>query len=775
MQPRRSSPEDLRQKIHLDNLFRLALSLATFALVSFLWTQHLFPHLHPLFCLLIGYSCGYMLIWALLPHTTFLRPLDFLLTAFDIGGITTCIHYTGGAQSPLFYLYALPFLVQAFHFDLNKIRWSGILSIVAYGVLFDLHHKQLTSGNVAGFAGQLLFLGVVVVTAVVTVRLLRRKDIALQKSVLAVASNVDFLNELNAVTLELPLVKLQEQIALRLNQILKPFETYARLWVYEEGWKTLRGVGEHPALRPGSPAYLPVRACPAFALRKPFRYDQNHGEPCSSEQFNYTSHLCLPVASEKDVFGVLFLGTYAAKSWDREDVRFFETLAHSIALTLQRKALFERLQEKITELNFSFEVGVAALNTFVGSTQSIDETTVHILDSVLAILKVDRASLMLWSAPSMRLQTQWVRGTDFRIHSAMGLGMGEGMAGWALKLGEPYWAEYAMSDPHYMPSAQPIKSLLCVPVFTVDHKPLGVINAVTVQEPRAFTEREINFLKSFGQQAALAIENAQLHHKNRSHIEQLKELDKMKSQFLSLVSHDLRGPLTGVRGYCEILKQQNPGPLTPSQMDIVVQLERQVELQERMVDDLLDFARMEKGRLSIHPAACDLAQLLKEEVEKSQIEARERQIELSLSLPSSPLPQLILDEGRIRQVVWNLIHNALKFTPEEGRVVVRAAIPMLSENDPNTLLIEVSDTGIGLSPETQDRIFDKFFQITPGGSKGSQGLGLGLAICKEIVLAHRGKIRAQSPGLGQGTTITFDLPIPVAAAAPASHPASKAA
>jgi signal transduction histidine kinase len=379
---------------------------------------------------------------------------------------------------------------------------------------------------------------------------------------------------------------------------------------------------------------------------------------------------------------------------------------------------------------------------------------VHILDSVLAILKVDRASLMLWNQQTQRLQTQWVRGTDFRIHSALMLNMGEGMAGWALKIGEPYWAEYAMSDPHYQASALPFKSLLCVPVFTVDRKPLGVINALTLHRPRAFTEREIVFLKSFGQQAALAIENAQLHHKNRANIEQLKELDKMKSQFLSLVSHDLRGPLTGIRGYCEILKYQNVGALNPTQMNLVHQLERQIALQERMVDDLLDFARMEKGRLSIHPAPCDLAKLLAEEVEKSQVDARERQITLSLGpLSGDHLPTLNIDEGRIRQVVWNLIFNALKFTPEEGRVVVRALV------DENDVYVEVSDTGVGLSTETSDRIFDKFFQITPGGSKGSQGLGLGLAICKEIVTAHRGTIRAFSPGLGQGTTMRFSLPI----------------
>jgi signal transduction histidine kinase len=220
------------------------------------------------------------------------------------------------------------------------------------------------------------------------------------------------------------------------------------------------------------------------------------------------------------------------------------------------------------------------------------------------------------------------------------------------------------------------------------------------------------------------------------------------------VSHDLRGPLTGMRGYSEILKQQTPGALTPAQLNLIDQLERQVELQERMVDDLLDFARMEKGRLSIVLAPCHIGTLLKEEVEKSQIEARERQIILTLApLNVDALSSVMIDEGRIRQVVWNLIHNALKFTPEEGRVVVRVIL------DQDSITLEVADTGIGLSQETQDRIFDKFFQITPGGSKGSQGLGLGLAICKEIVLAHQGKIRAQSPGLGQGTTMTFTLPL----------------
>jgi two-component system CheB/CheR fusion protein len=187
---------------------------------------------------------------------------------------------------------------------------------------------------------------------------------------------------------------------------------------------------------------------------------------------------------------------------------------------------------------------------------------------------------------------------------------------------------------------------------------------------------------------------------------------------------------------------------------MIEQMERQVDLQERMVDDLLDLARMDKRTLSINPAPADLSALLHEEVEKSQMEARERKVALSLAstIPST-WPLMRMDAGRIRQVLWNLIHNALKFTPEEGRITVRAAV------QEECVLIEVEDTGVGLAVQTQERVFEKFFQVSPGGSTSSQGLGLGLAICKEIVLAHHGRIRAQSAGLGLGTTISFTLPV----------------
>jgi signal transduction histidine kinase len=751
---RDSDELSLVDKTRLDNQFRFAVSLSALSVACVLRSLGYLGSLYLLIWVLGIYTLPYALSWLWLSRGRTHPILRYGLGMADVAAITAVVVLTGGPESPFFYLYPIPFLVHAFHFDLAMIAWDGALSICSYGgVLWSLRHaapgKHLELG-----IGQLVFLAVLLAAAVVTARRFRRKDASVERSLNALRTTVRFLEAINTLPPAISSLELQGKLIELLKEILKPFQIHPRLWILNTAWKALHGVGEHPALRPGSLAYLPIHGCPAFAMRRAFTYSSSQGDPCPSERFNYAKHRCVPIVNEQDCFGVLFLGTYLETPWNAEELQLFEMLAQSIALTLQRKILFDKLEEKIMELHFSFEVGAAALATFGGSTQSLEETTVHLLDGVLSILKVDRASLMLWDPENECLRTQWVRGGDFTVQSPLTLRLGEGMAGWALKTGEPYWAEYAMGDPHYVASAQTIRSLLCVPAYTLDRQPLGVINAVTTEVARAFQPREINFLSSFGRQAALAIENARLHQRSRADIDQLSEVNKLKSQFLSLVSHDLRGPLTGIQGFCEVLRQESAGRLSPGQRDVLEQVERQVELQERMVDDLLDLARMEKGQLNIQPAPMDLASLLQEEVEKSQLEARERRITLtpSIALPSRAAI-VEADAGRIRQVVWNLIHNALKFTPEDGRVVVRA------RPDADGVLVEVEDTGVGLAADTQERIFDKFFQISPGGSKGSQGLGLGLAICKEIILAHHGKIRAQSPGLGLGTTISFTLPL----------------
>jgi signal transduction histidine kinase len=585
----------------------------------------------------------------------------------------------------------------------------------------------------------------------------RKKDWALRYTAKALDATVHFLQAMNELPLGLPAPDLQEHLWNRLQDIFRPMRVRSRLWIVDKEWKTLRGVG-HLQGQKQTTQHLPMSACPAMSEKRLFEYARGRTLECSSEKFSYGKHLCIPLVDGRDSFGILFLATDSAKAWDPQELHLFNVLAQAIALCMQRRSMFDKLQEKISELHFSFEVGTSALSAFDGSIQSLKETIEHILDAVLSVLKVDRVAFMEWNPEKRALITECVRGEVNLAQTPLKLAWGEGFAGWALQTGESYWAEYATGDPHFVRGNHEIATLLCVPVYSMSREPLGVINAVMIRNARRFSAREIQFLTSLSRLAGMAIENARLHDSSRQNISHLNQVSQLKSDFLSLVSHDLRGPLTGVRGFAEILKQQTAGPLNTSQLEMLEQLERQVDHQERMVDDLLDLARMEKGRLSVFPRETDLSALLKEEVDKAQSTAKERGITMELVIsPNENLSAVFIDPGRMRQVTWNLVHNALKFTPEGGQVTVSA-----NATEPH-VIVEVRDSGAGLSPETQEKIFEKFFQITPGGSKGAQGLGLGLAICKEIIQAHGGKIEAYSAGIGQGTQMRITLPYKMAA------------
>jgi len=581
----------------------------------------------------------------------------------------------------------------------------------------------------------------------------RKKDRTLRSTAKALDATVSFLQALNELPLGLPARDLQEHLWNRLQDILRPMRIRSRLWLLDKEWNTLRGLG-HLQGQEKQMQHLPMSVCPALAEKRLFQHVRGKTTACPSEQFSYGKHLCLPLVDGRDSFGVLFLATDSDAPWDPQELHLFNVLAQSIALSLQRRFMFDKLQEKISELHFSFEVGTSALSAFDGSIQSLTETTEHLLDAVLSVLKADRVLFMEWKAEEKALVTSSVRGHSALTATPLRLNWGQGMAGWALQTGEPYWAEYAMGDPHFVRGNHDITSLLCVPIYSMAREPLGVLNAVMIKQARRFSPREVQFLSSLSRLAGMAIENARLHDSSRANISHLNEVSRLKSDFLSLVSHDLRGPLTGVRGFAEVLKQQSLGSLNSVQMDMLEQLERQVDHQERMVDDLLDLARMEKGRLSVSPKPMDLKALLTEEVAKAQPTAKERGIRLDLDVAADPrLAHVVMDPGRLRQVAWNLIHNALKFTPEGGTVTVHVAV------DSRHVVVEFRDTGAGLSPDTQEKIFEKFFQVTPGGSKGAQGLGLGLTICKEIMQAHGGTIAATSEGLGKGTVMRLCFPL----------------
>ena len=249
----------------------------------------------------------------------------------------------------------------------------------------------------------------------------------------------------------------------------------------------------------------------------------------------------------------------------------------------------------------------------------------------------------------------------------------------------------------------------------------------------------------------------------------LQEVDRLKSNLVSAVSHELRTPLTSIVGYAEFLEDEVSGPLTPGQADQVHMIQAGARTLQRLVDDLLDFARLESGHFRLLRADADLGVGLQEVVDAARPAAAAARVSLTLSLPSTPVT-LSVDPQRIGQVVANLVNNALKFTPPGGRV----AVSLRATRDDAT--VEVADTGPGISAEHLPHLFQRFYQVDTGLTRARGGAGLGLAISRAIVEAHGGRIGVLSEP-GQGSRFFFTLPrgpgaTPSADAAPGTQEVS---
>ncbi len=225
-----------------------------------------------------------------------------------------------------------------------------------------------------------------------------------------------------------------------------------------------------------------------------------------------------------------------------------------------------------------------------------------------------------------------------------------------------------------------------------------------------------------------------------------KELDQLKDDFLQSLTHDLRSPMTAVRGYLQVLGEEMAGPLNDEQKKMIRIMENASTKLLHIVSNLLDSAKMSAGKLKLNIAECNLRQVLPNTVEMFHTEAAKKKITLTLDLPDR-MTMIKLDPQLLERVLINLIGNAIKFTPDSGFITVKFI--ELSDR----IQGQVIDTGNGMPPEFLNRVFKKFEQAS--GTRG--GTGLGLSICKFIVDAHYGEITVRSKQ-GEGSTFTFSIP-----------------
>jgi PAS domain S-box-containing protein len=305
------------------------------------------------------------------------------------------------------------------------------------------------------------------------------------------------------------------------------------------------------------------------------------------------------------------------------------------------------------------------------------------------------------------------------------------------------------------------RSALSVPLIARDRK-LGVWRFVRSRPGHPYGEADLRLAESLARRAALAIDNARLYR-------QAEAANQAKDKFLATLSHELRTPLTPVLA---LLSKLERGAGDEQRRDLAV-IRKNVELEARLIDDLLDVTRIARGKVELRREATALHPLLRQAIEIScadAVAAGRLRVETELRAPE---PRVWGDGPRLIQVFWNLLSNAVKFTPEGGTIRVRTA---LDPGDPGrTLAVEVSDTGAGIEPDVLPRIFDAFEQGRLDTAQQLGGLGLGLAISKAILDAHGGTLDARSEGRGRGTALTVRLPLyqgPEEAQRPSSEPAA---
>jgi signal transduction histidine kinase len=247
---------------------------------------------------------------------------------------------------------------------------------------------------------------------------------------------------------------------------------------------------------------------------------------------------------------------------------------------------------------------------------------------------------------------------------------------------------------------------------------------------------------------------------------QLAELDRLKAQFVSVASHELKTPINVIMGYLQLLEEQVYGPLTDKQLDVLRTLEAQADSLSRLVQHLLDVSRFEAGEARLDPQDLALHPFLDELDQTFRVLAIQREVAFTVSARGAVPERVSWDVDRINEVLGNLLANAFKFTEAGGHVDL--VVTAVGER----VYIEVRDTGAGISPEQLPQIFDKFFQADNQTAASAKGSGLGLAIAKEIVEAHGGTIAVESE-LGRGTTFSIMLPATTATTKRPTPPAEQ--
>ena len=309
------------------------------------------------------------------------------------------------------------------------------------------------------------------------------------------------------------------------------------------------------------------------------------------------------------------------------------------------------------------------------------------------------------------------------------------------------------ANPDIKQALSQVKSVQVHPLI-VRNDVLGALVLSIPEDDQAISEYRRDLFNRLADTIGIALDNALLYNQVQSANARLKQLDKLKDEFVSVASHELRTPMTAIKSYLWMALDGRGGPVSEKQKEYLSRAYSSVDRLIRLVNDMLNVSRIDSGRVTIQLGAAQLPVLTKEVFD--EVMPRVQELGLHLVMTDVPnLPTVLADADKIKEVLFNLIGNSLKFTPRGGTITVS----FLKKD--NMIETTVTDNGRGIAPENIEKLFTKFTMIPEsyGATTQIQGTGLGLYITKSVIELHGGRIWVQSAGLGKGAQFTFSLRI----------------
>jgi signal transduction histidine kinase len=417
---------------------------------------------------------------------------------------------------------------------------------------------------------------------------------------------------------------------------------------------------------------------------------------------------------------------------------------HRKEWTLEEKV--ELLERRVATLE-----RILRISQILTSTLELDPLLQTITQAATELTDTEAGSIMLLDKNTGELRFEAVSGSKREEVKRITVPLEDSIAGWIAREGKPLTIPDARKDPRFYTQVDETtdfetRSILGVPL-QVKGEVIGVLEALNKTGDGIFSQDDMHTLSTLAAHAAIAIENARLVAEIQKAYEELSELDRLKSDFVAIVSHELQTPLTVILGYASFLKKEATGAAS-EQVDAVLQSALRLR---SLINDMINLRHIETGEAELEPERLSLNELATVITAEFASLAEAKKQSVNIQLASQP-PIVEADRQKLHLVLANLLANAIKFTPEGGRIQVEI------KTKGNEVWVSVRDTGIGIPPSKQERIFDRFYQVEPSLTRRFEGMGLGLSIAKGMVELHGGRIWVESVE-EMGSSFTFALPL----------------